>query len=121
MDAVSKNAQRNQPLHAALALGRNAESSRLLAHGADANATQTGGYTPIFSAATANRKDLAELLVAHGANPQHRMSRARRRPISRANAAMQSWRRGWTTLATERLPVVRQHGVAQLDMLRRAA
>ncbi len=71
VDAVSQNPQRNQPLHAALALGRNSSTMELLlAHGADPNATQVGGFTPIFSAATANRKDLAELLMAHGANPQ---------------------------------------------------
>lgn len=70
VDAVSKNAQRNQPLHAALALGRNPQTIELLlGHGADANAVQAGGFTAIFSAATANRRDLAELLVAHGANP----------------------------------------------------
>ena len=68
--AVSTNAQRNQPLHAALALGRQAETIMLLlSHGADPNATQAGGFTPIFSAATANRQDLAELLLAHGARP----------------------------------------------------
>ena len=72
VDAVSKNPQRNQPLHATLALGRNAETIQvLLDHGADANAVQAGGFTAIFSAATANRRDLAELLVAHGANPRH--------------------------------------------------
>ena len=70
VDAVSKNAQRNQPLHAALALGRNPSAIELLlSHGANPNATQAGGFTPIFAAATANRKDLAELLVNHGANP----------------------------------------------------
>ena len=73
VDAMSKNPQRNQPLHAALALGRNPETVRLLlAHGADPNATQVGGFTPLFSAATANRRDLAELLVEHGAEALHR-------------------------------------------------
>jgi uncharacterized protein len=71
--AISQNPQRNQPLHAALALGRNVESVRLLlAHGADPNAVQAGGFTPLFSAATANRKDLVELLIAHGAHAHHR-------------------------------------------------
>ena len=69
VDAVSKNPQANQPLHAALALSRNSESIQLLlAAGADPNAPQAGGFTPIFSAATANRRDLAELLLAHGAH-----------------------------------------------------
>ena len=70
VDAVSKNPQANQPLHAALALGRNPETIRmLLAAGADPNARQTAGYTALFSAAAANRRDLAEILIAHGAHP----------------------------------------------------
>lgn len=72
VNVVSENAQRNQPLHAAMALSRNLEIVELLLrHGADANATQAGGFTPIFSAAAANRRDLAELLLAYGANPRH--------------------------------------------------
>lgn len=70
VDAVSKNPQTNQPLHAALALGRNSETIELLLKaGANPNARQTGGFTPIFSAAAANRRDLVELLIAHGADP----------------------------------------------------
>jgi ankyrin repeat protein len=70
VDAVSRNPQTNQPLHAALALGRNPETIRLLLEaGASPNARQTGGYTPIFSAAAANRRDLVEILIAHGADP----------------------------------------------------
>jgi ankyrin repeat protein len=73
VNAVSENAQRNQPLHAVVALGRNRETIEiLLVHGANADATQAGGYTAIFSAAAANRMDLAELLLAHGANPHHK-------------------------------------------------
>lgn len=73
VEAVSRNPQQNQPLHAALALGKNAETVRLLlAHGAPANAVQAGGFTPIFSAAIANRRDLAEMLLAHGADPNLR-------------------------------------------------
>jgi ankyrin repeat protein len=68
-DAVSKNPQTNQPLHAALALGRNLETIELLLKaGANPNARQTGGFTPIFSAAAANRRDLAEILIANGAD-----------------------------------------------------
>lgn len=70
VDAVSTNPQRNQPLHAVLALSRNPETIELLLRcGADPNAVQVGGFTPIFSAASANRRDLAETLVKHGANP----------------------------------------------------
>jgi uncharacterized protein len=70
VDAISQNPQHNQPLHAALALGGSAEIAVLLMrHGADPNAAQVGGYTPLFSAAAANRRDLAELLISHGAAP----------------------------------------------------
>jgi ankyrin repeat protein len=70
VEAVSRNPQQNQPLHAALALGKNPETVRLLLdQGAPVNAAQAGGFTPIFSAASANRRDLAELLFSHGADP----------------------------------------------------
>ncbi len=69
-DAVSKNAQQNQPLHAALALGRVAETvEALLKAGADPNAKQVGGFTPLFSAAAAGRRDLIVLLLEAGADP----------------------------------------------------
>lgn len=69
VNATSANAQANQPLHAALALGRDPETTQLLLdHGADPNAIQVGGFTPLFSAATVNRRDLAKLLLDHGAH-----------------------------------------------------
>ena len=71
VDAVSKNPQGNRPLHAALALSRDPETVRLLlAAGADPNATQAAGFTPVFSAAAAGRRDLAELLRRAGARMQ---------------------------------------------------
>ncbi len=73
VDIVSKNPQQNQPLHAALALGRDPETVRLLlAHGADPNALQAGRFTALFSAATANRRDLCEMLIQTGADARHR-------------------------------------------------
>jgi uncharacterized protein len=73
VDAISQNPQRNQALHAAVALSRNPETVKLLlAHGANPNATQVAGFTPLFSASAANRKDLAAILIESGANPQHR-------------------------------------------------
>ena len=73
VDTYSQNAARNQPLHAVVALSRNPETvNLLLAHGADPNATQAGGFTPLFSAAGANRRDLAEMLIRNGAHTHHR-------------------------------------------------
>ncbi len=70
LNIVSRNPQTNQPLHAVLALGRNPDTiAYLLEAGADPNARQAGGFTALFSAAAANRQDLAQILVAHGANP----------------------------------------------------
>ncbi len=72
VDAVGKNPQANQPLHAALALGRNPETVKLLlAAGANPNAAQAGGFTALFSAAADNLRDLAELLLAAGTEAQH--------------------------------------------------
>jgi uncharacterized protein len=73
VEAVSRNPQQNQPLHAALALGKNSETVELLLeHGASVNATQAGGFTPLFSAAIANRRDLAQMLLTYGADPLHK-------------------------------------------------
>jgi uncharacterized protein len=73
VDEVSRNPQQNQPLPAALALGKNVNTvCLLLDHGAQANATQAGGFTPIFSAAIANRRDLAEILLADGADSRRK-------------------------------------------------
>jgi ankyrin repeat protein len=70
VDAVSTNPQTNQPLHAALALSRNPKTIELLLQaGADPNARQTAGFTALFSAAAANRRDLCEILIAAGADP----------------------------------------------------
>jgi ankyrin repeat protein len=72
VDTVSNNPQRNQPLHAVMALSRNPETVELLLNeGAQPDAVQTGGFTPLFSAASANRKDLAAMLLARGADPHH--------------------------------------------------
>jgi ankyrin repeat protein len=71
--ARSTNALANQPLHAALAMTRDPESVRLLLlHGADPNAPQHGGFTPLHQAAAAGRADLIALLLAQGADPRVR-------------------------------------------------
>jgi hypothetical protein len=64
----SHNPMRNQPLHACIALNHSLDVVRaLLEGGADVNATQHGGYTPLVQAASAGRKDLVQLLLESGA------------------------------------------------------
>ncbi|HTX42873.1 MAG TPA: ankyrin repeat domain-containing protein [Acidobacteriaceae bacterium] len=70
VQAVSRNPQKNQPLHAALALGQETAAIRLLLDaGADANARQAGGFTPLHSAAAAGKGEAAALLLERGADP----------------------------------------------------
>lgn len=70
---VSRNPMRNQPLHACIALGRNPETVRILiANGADVNAAQAGGYTPLHQAAAAGLEEITRILLAAGANPAAR-------------------------------------------------
>lgn len=65
---VSHNPLRNQPLHACIALNNSVECVlALIEGGADVNATQHGGYTPIIQAAAAGKKDLVLALLANGA------------------------------------------------------
>jgi ankyrin repeat protein len=66
----SHNPMRNQPLHACIALNSSLDVIRaLIEGGADVNATQHGGYTPLLQAAAAGKKDLVLLLLEHGARP----------------------------------------------------
>jgi ankyrin repeat protein len=70
---AARNPTRVQPLHSAVA-NRDADAGRalaalLLSHGADVNAQQEGGYTPLHEAAFHGDLALAQLLLAHGADP----------------------------------------------------
>lgn len=65
---ASHNPLRNQPLHACVALNDSLETvCVLLEAGANINATQHGGYTPLLQAAAGGKKDLVLLLLEHGA------------------------------------------------------
>jgi len=65
---VSHNPLRNQPLHACVALNNSVDAVRaLLEAGADVNATQHGGYTPLIQAAAAGKKEMVQVLVECGA------------------------------------------------------
>ena len=70
---VARNPMQVQALHAALA-GRHEVIARLLVeHGADVNAKQHGGYTPLHEAAQHGDLPLVELLLAHGADTSARL------------------------------------------------
>jgi uncharacterized protein len=67
---VSHNPMRNQPLHACIALSEDVETARILIdQGADLNAVQAGGYTPLHQAAAAGRREFVLLLLEAGADP----------------------------------------------------
>ena len=69
VNAAAKNALKVQALHAAVA-GRNLEIVKaVLEAGADPNAQQQAGFRPIHEAGTNANRALAELLIAHGADP----------------------------------------------------
>lgn len=69
VNAAAKNGLKVRALHAAVA-GRNLEIVKaVLAAGADPNAQQQAGFRPIFEAGTNANRALAELLLAHGADP----------------------------------------------------
>ncbi len=67
--APARNAFKVQALHAAVA-GRNLEIVKaVLEAGADPNAQQQAGFRPMHEAGTNANRALAELLLAHGADP----------------------------------------------------
>ncbi len=69
VDAVAGNDTRVQPLHGALA-GRNYQVARLLVRrGADANARQQGGFTPLMAVAQNGDEAEVQWLLSQGADP----------------------------------------------------
>jgi ankyrin repeat protein len=70
LEAASRNeefALEARPLHSAVAAGRLDVAALLLEAGADPNARQHGGFTPLMGAERAGDFDVAELLIQHGA------------------------------------------------------
>lgn len=64
----SHNPQHNQPLHAAVALSGSQDTVRLLLDaGAEVDAPQAGGFTPLHQAAAAGKADIVTLLLDRGA------------------------------------------------------
>jgi ankyrin repeat protein len=74
--ARTTNALDNQPIHAAVAGNkagvRVACTEALVKAGAAVNERQSGGFTPLMSAAQNGDTEVARLLLAHGADPSLR-------------------------------------------------
>jgi ankyrin repeat protein len=68
IDSRSTNGMKNTPLHAAAAGSATPLVELLLKRGANANATQEGGWTALHSAAQAGNRAMVETLLANGAN-----------------------------------------------------
>ena len=64
----SENAMRVQALHAAVAGGHYGLSKAVIEHGADVNAVQQSGFTPLQAAAQSGNLAITRLLLAHGAD-----------------------------------------------------
>jgi len=68
--AVAKNPMQVTALHSAVADGGNSRIAKaLVAAGADVNAKQRHGWTPLHGAAHSGDRELVELLLARGADP----------------------------------------------------
>jgi ankyrin repeat protein len=76
LEAVSRNrrfALDARPLHSAAAARQTEICGILLEAGADPNARQHGGFTPILEAAQHGDPELVEVLLRHGADPSLRL------------------------------------------------
>jgi ankyrin repeat protein len=70
VNVPADNPSRVSPLHSAVA-SRNLEVVETLVEaGADLEARQQGGYTPLMGASANGRRRMVEFLLAHGANPE---------------------------------------------------
>ncbi len=67
-NAVAKNSTMVQPLHSAVASGLTESVLALVDGGADVNAAQQGGWTPLQAAAMHNRLEMVRSLLAAGAD-----------------------------------------------------
>jgi ankyrin repeat protein len=69
VSTAAHNDMKVQPLHAAIAARNGPAVALLLERGADPNAKQQLGYTPLMGAANAGRDDMVDLLLGRGADP----------------------------------------------------
>ena len=65
--AVARNDMKVQPLHSAVAANSMEVAAALLVAGADPNARQEGGFTPLMGAEQHEEGDMVRLLMDHGA------------------------------------------------------
>jgi ankyrin repeat protein len=65
------------PLHSAVAAGQRVVIEVLLDAGADVNAVQHAGYTPLLEAAQSGDSELVELLLERGADPDAQLDDGR--------------------------------------------
>jgi uncharacterized protein len=75
--AVARNPQRVQAIHAAAAARRADIVADLLEHGADPDAVQQAGLTPLMAAARHGDEDMAGRLLGAGADPGRTDDRGR--------------------------------------------
>ncbi len=67
VNTPSRNRMSVCPLHSAVAARRLRIASLLIEHGADVNAVQSDGFTPLMGAAQNGQTEMIELLLARGA------------------------------------------------------
>ncbi len=71
--ARSHNDLASKPLHACIArFGSDASARDLIEYGANVNATQSGGITPLHLAAAQGKPQMVDLLLQNGASPTAR-------------------------------------------------
>ena len=72
LNLSAKNAMKVAAIHAASAEGGFEIARLLIEAGADVNAVQQAGFTPLHAAAMSGKLELAKLLLARGADPKAR-------------------------------------------------
>jgi uncharacterized protein len=85
LNATSRNALHNTPLHAAVAGGHVDVSMLLIEAGAGVNVSDAGGHTPFHIAAEGGYVPVVKALLARGADA-HAVDSEDRTPLSRAAA-----------------------------------
>jgi len=85
LNAISRNALSNTPLHAAVAGGHVDVSLLLIESGAPVNVPDAGGHTPLHIAAEGGYAPVVKALLARGADA-HAVDVEDRTPLSRAVA-----------------------------------